>query len=512
VQLLLESAPASAEPAAIRSARWPWAVAAVALTGAAALAFVHFRETTPETPAVSFSLEAPPATNFMNEYGAFAASPDGRSVVFAARGKTGVSSLWLRPLDSLVARSLPGTEGGNFPTWSPDSRSLAYLADGKLKRVEITGGAPLTLGNAENTRVTPTGTWNRDGVILFGSATGLQRVSASGGGATPLTTVDPGKKEGGHGYPQFLPDGDRFLYFVDSIDTSVQGVYAASLSHPDQRQQIVRTAAKALYVPPRGTFPGYLLWLQEQTLLAQRFDVATLKREGDPVSVAEGIGLNPGNPVRAAFWASDGGLLVYLANPTLNKRPVVWVNRDGKQLGEAAPEDDFRTVALAPGGERMAVERADATSGRTNIDIWLREFGRGVMTRLTFDAAEDGQPVWSPDGKQVAFASSREGSVPQIYRKDASGAGTEDRLTEGGNAKLPLDWSKDGRYLLYRESNPATDRDLMALPMAGDRTADRGSEYPLSREHRRDFPRWPMGRLRLQRLGRKPAICAGVPG
>jgi Tol biopolymer transport system component len=184
--------------------------------------------------------------------------------------------------------------------------------------------------------------------------------------------------------------------------------------------------------------------------------------------VAEGIGLNPGNPMRAAFWASDAGLLVYLANPMVSKRPIVWFNREGK-LGEAAPEDDFRTIARAPNGERMAVERADATGGRASIDIWLRDFGRGVMTRLTFDAAQDRQPVWSPDGKYVAFASNRDGNVFQIYRKDASGAGMEERLTEGGNSKLPLDWSKDGRYLLYRESNPTTDRDLMALPMTGDR-------------------------------------------
>src|SRR5262249_7574968 len=150
----------------------------------------------------------------------------------------------LRPLDSLAARPLPGTAGGNFPTWSPDSKSLAFLADNKLKRVEITGGAPLSLCDAANTRVTPTGTWNRDGVILFGSSGGLQRVSASGGGATLLTKVDS-PKESGHGYPQFLPDGNHFIYFVDSNDPNVQGVYSSSLTNPAQRQQIVRTAAKA---------------------------------------------------------------------------------------------------------------------------------------------------------------------------------------------------------------------------------------------------------------------------
>lgn len=437
---------------------------------AGGLAVVHFRETPPALQAVQFSLEPPPDSTFADEYGGFAASPDGRYVVLTARAaRGGVPSLWLRPLDSLTARALPGTEGANFPTWSPDSRSLAFASNGKLRRIEITGGAPLTLGDAEGSSVSPTGTWNRDGVILFGGSDGLKRVSASGGGATSLTKIDPARKETGHGYPQFLPDGNRFLYYVDSNDQNVRGVYASSLGNPAQRQQILRTAAKAVYVPPRGSHPGYLLWLQDRTLLAQRFDADSLKLEGDPVSVTEEIGLNPTNPMRAAFWASDAGLLTYFSNPSSLKRPIVWIGRDGKQLGEAAPDDTFYSLALAPGAERMAVERGEAGSGRINQDIWLREFARGVMTRLTFDPGRDGFPVWSPDGKQVAFSSDREGGTPQIYRKDASGAGTEERLTDGANSKVVLDWSKDGKYLLYREERPGTGRDLMALPLEGDK-------------------------------------------
>ena len=158
---------------------------------------------------------------------------------------------------------------------------------------------------------------------------------------------------------------------------------------------------------------------------------------------------------------------MYLSNPASIKRPIVWISRDGKQLGEAAPEGNFNALALAPGGQRLAVERTVTTGGRANRDIWL--LARGVMTRLTFDAARDGFPVWSPDGKQVAFSSDRDGSVAQIYRKDASGAGLEERLTEGPNQKYVLDWSRDGKYLLYREGNPTTGRDLMALPLQGDK-------------------------------------------
>jgi Tol biopolymer transport system component/predicted Ser/Thr protein kinase len=469
VQLLLESESPVEVQSRPRSTRWPLAVAAAAVAGLASIAFIHFRETAPESQAVMFSVDAPADSSFYLQYGGFAASPDGRYVILAVRSKTGTSSLWVRPLDSLAARPLPGTEGGNFPTWSPDSRSIAFLADNRLKRIEIAGGAPLTLGDVASSRVSPTGTWNRDGVILFGSAAGLQRVSASGGGATPLTKVDPSRKETGHGYPQFLPDGNRFLYFVESGDPNVQGVYASSLANASQRQQILRTGAKAVYVPPAGRYPGYLLWLQDRTLLAQRFDPNALKLEDNPLSVGEGIGLNPGISVRSAFWASDAGLLVYFSNPLGTKRPVVWMSRDGKQLEEAAPVDAYIGLSLAPGAERMAMVRAErAGPGRQNFDVWLREFSRGVMTRLTFNPADYRTPVWSPDGKYVAFVSDGAGSVFQIYRKESSGSGSEERLTEGDYSKSLLDWSKDGRYLLYREETP-TGRDLMALPLAGDR-------------------------------------------
>ena len=466
VALLLETAPGSqpqTAPSVARSNRWPWAVAAAAVAGLGALAFVHFRETPPEQQAIKFILDAPPESSFFDQYGGFAVSPDGRYVVLTVRAR-GPVSLWLRPLDSLAARPLPGTEGGNFPTWSPDSKSVVFAAGGKLKRVEITGGAPLTLADAPGSAVSPAGTWNRDGVILFGSASGLQRVSASGGGATLLTKV--AAKESGHGYPQFLPDGNRFLYFSASSDPNTQGIYASSLREPGQHRLILRTSAKAVYAPPRGAAPGYLVWMQNQTLVAQRFDDGSLALSGDPVSVAEEVGRAPNAPLRAAFWA-EAGLLTYFVKPEAARTTIAWIGRDGKKLEDASPGDTIRSLALAPDATRMAIERTE--SSQTNWDVWLREFRTGITTRLTFDPADDSNPVWSPDGKMIAFSSNRDGGVLQLYRKPASGAGTEERLTEGGNPKTVLDWSHDGRYLLYREDNPQTNRDLMALPLEGDR-------------------------------------------
>ncbi|HTB13415.1 MAG TPA: hypothetical protein VK752_17660 [Bryobacteraceae bacterium] len=277
--------------------------------------------------------------------------------------------------------------------------------------------------------MSPTGTWNRAGVILFGSPGGLQRISASGGGATLLTLVDSAKQESGHGYPQFLPDGNRFLYFVDSVDPNVRGVYASSLGDPEQRQLIVRTSAKAVYVPRRAAYPGYLLCMQDQTLLAH-FAADSLRLEGDPVSVAQNISLNPNALVRAAFLGLRCGLLTYFAVLASLKQPIIWMSRDGKLLGEVASEGYFHDLALAPGAQRMAVTITSPGS-RREWNISTREFARRVTTRLTFGSNEDTLPVWSPAGKQVAFSSNREGGMFQIFRKDASGAGQEERLTEG---------------------------------------------------------------------------------
>ncbi|HET9215911.1 MAG TPA: protein kinase, partial [Terriglobia bacterium] len=445
-----------------------WVVAGLLGAGLVALATIHFREPEPRQQAVQFLLEAPASSLFINQYGGFAPSPDGRYVVFSARAPE-FQGLWLRPLDSTVARPLPGTENANFPFWSPDSKSLGFYVNGKIKRIEVTGGAPLTLADASESPVTTTGAWNSNGVILFGGAGGLMRVPAAGGGATPLTKTDTTKLESGHGYPQFLPDGERFLYFIASSDTGVQGVYSSSLSAPDKRQQILRTAAKAVFAPARGPYPNYLLWMQDQALLAQEFDPATLKLVGDPVSVAEQVGLNPTTIIRASFWPSDSGLLIYFALPAQRKRSIRWFSRDGRVQSEAAPLDTFNRVALDPTGERVAAVRADTTGQIVNQDVWIHELRDGRKTRLTFNPLVDDIPVWSPDGKKIAFSSTREDSVAQIYRKDVSGAGEEEQLTQGPSPKLVLDWSQDGRYLLYREQNPRTNRDLMALPLEGDR-------------------------------------------
>ncbi|HEV2198667.1 MAG TPA: protein kinase [Bryobacteraceae bacterium] len=452
-----------APPERVRRSRpLPWAVAAVMTVAAAGVAGYFLTRPAPLALTSQFTVDSPPDTIFTNQFAATAISPDGRFLVFSAAVGSAATNLRLRPFDSLAARSVPGTEGGNFPFWSPDSKSIAFFASGKLKRIDVEGGAPLVLCDAPiagNGSVG--GAWNRDGVILLGAPDGLHRVLASGGVPMLLTKADAAGQELGHGYPQYLPDGKRFLYFVQSGNSNTQGIYAGSLDRPQDRVQILRTDAKALYEPAVASHPGYLLWLREQTLLAQRFGAATLRLEGDPTPLAEDIALN-GN--RAAFWTSGAGLLVYRTGGNYSKAKLVWIGRDGRPLGNAGPEDSYASLRLSPDGKRAAVGRRDPAG---YDDTWLLEFGRGVFTRFTFDPKDDTGPVWSPDGRQIAFSSNRSGFY-QLYRKDSAGAGQEEQLTSGPSNKTLSDWSRDGRYLLYTGRGKGGD-DLMALPLEGER-------------------------------------------
>jgi serine/threonine protein kinase len=467
---LLIGAGSTSTSTQVAARRWPWILAAAASVAAStAFTALWLREPAPQRQQIQFALEPPPATQFNNGPNAMTPSPDGRFIVFGAGEAPDSSVLWLRSLDTLTARPLPGTEGGAFTFWSPDSKSLAFTAGGKLKRIAITGGPAVTLADSNGAPVTPIGTWNQDGVILFGSNAGLRRVSASGGESTLLTKTDPARKEAGHGFPQFLPDGKRFLYFVQSTDAEVQGVYVSSLDAPERRQRIVRTASKAFYAPSHAGYGAYLLWLQDQTLLAQRFEADEMRLLGEPVAIAEDIAFGQLGPVRAAYWVSDAGLLVYFGGAALEQRRIVWMSRDGRPAGEAIPPDRFGSLALSPDTQQIAVERTvrDSRGATAKQDVWLWTVENKRMTKLTFDAQRDRYPIWSPDNRRIAFVSDRTEGIPQIYRKDSSGGSEDERLTDGPNGKITMDWSRDGRYLLYREVSRQTGMDLWALPLDG---------------------------------------------
>ena len=427
------------------------------------------RERPAASASIEFTIEPPAGTVFANIQSGSAVSPDGQHIVFSAGTAGKPASLWLRRLATMNAEMLAGTQGATSPVWSPDGKSIAFMAERKLKRLDLSGGPAVTLADVPNADPNQPGAWSKDGVILFGCACGLESVKASGGPVTRLRSVDKKIQEVAYGAPQFLPDGDRFLYTVFATDPKLQGVYASSLRDPSQRTLIVNTRAKGVYVAPRQARPGYLLWLEKQTLQARPFDGESLQWQGDPISLAEPVAMTGGEAARGAFWASDAGLLLYSIGAIVDRKsPLVWFSYDGKRLGDAAPEGPYNAFAISRDQTSVAITNmpiGDSPDG----DVYVWDFTRKTNSKITFSPNIDENPVWSPDGRQIAFCSNRDGEFFQLYLKDASGAGEEQRLGFESRHQDPLDWSPDGRYLVYRQMNPKTGWDLMLLPLKGDR-------------------------------------------
>jgi serine/threonine protein kinase/Tol biopolymer transport system component len=383
----------------------------------------------------------------------FAISPDGRRLVFVAYDQ-GQARLWLRPLDATTAQPLAGTEGAMYPFWSPDSRALGFFADAKLKRIDIRGGVPQTLASAPAARG---GTWNADGLIVFtpSGLGALSSVPSRGGDVATVTTVDR-PHQASHLFPQFLPDGRRFLFFVQgSADT--QGVYLGSLDSP-KTQRLTSADSAGAYLPP-----GWVLFLRQGTLVARRFDSTRGELTGDPITVADPVGPDVSNFSGAAS-ASRDGIVAYRSIGT-GRRQLTWFDRAGKLLGTVGVPDDNELVgpSLSPDGLRIAAHRTLLG----NTDIWIFDAARA--TRFTFDASRDLFPIWSPDGRYVAFDSNRSGHR-YFYRKQSDLAGAEVPFLETPEDKVLNDWSPDGQSILYVTPNdPRTGADIWYLRLSGDR-------------------------------------------
>jgi len=435
-----------------------WSMAAATMLIAAALAFEHFRETLPQQQTARFEIAAPEKSTLYN----FELSPDGRYMAMVA-GQAGKIQLWVRPIDTLEARVLPDTENATLPFWSPDSAYIGFAtADGKLKKIAMSGGPAQTLCNAFTFRG---GTWNRDGVIVFSSDGSLRRVAAGGGPPTLLM-----KSNGAENYrsPEFLPGGRNFLYTATGGTKEADGVYVGSLDGKTP-VHLLADLTNAFYMPLDRGGMGYLLFKREDTLMAQLFDPSRLRFSGDVFPVAEQVG-DAGTGYRAAASVSGNGTLAYGPGVFGEGRQLVWVNRGGRSLGTVGRPGAINFEALSRDEKRGAFGLVDVSG---NSDIWVYEFARGSTTRFSFGPVYNGEPTWSPDGTRIIFKSSAQvgGTFGDIYQKLTGGAGKEELILRVGHNLRIQDWSRNGKLLVYVPdiSDPKTSADIWLLPLEAER-------------------------------------------
>jgi Tol biopolymer transport system component len=476
--------PGAAAVSPPRGWKRPWIAAATAAIAVIATvpAALYLSRRAADPPGVRFEVPVPGSSLFVS------VSPDGRTLAYNAPDADGRPALWLRPLDSLQARVIPGTTGN--PDWSPDGRSLVFNAQGTLQRVDLAGGPPETitpLAGGGYQRAT----WSPDGVIVFSNGTRLYRVPAAGGEAVLLSQPDEARGESSHATPWFLPDGRHYLYTAWSQTPEVRAIYVASLDDPDAmaaRVRLMPAESKAIYVEP-----GYLLYLKNRTLMARAFDAERLEFTGDARPVADNVQYNPASGA-AAFAASSGGTILFRRGaPALAadvSREWKWADRKGQLSDPVGPPHGDNHVVLSHDGSRLAFSVGPPDAA----DIWVHDITRGVRMRLTTDPATDVFPVWSPDDTQLVFASATaprapsQGTAPGgeggnaqepsrengLYRKPANGAVPE-RLLIGHEPRvtfLPGSTSSDGTIVAVRivatpDGRNPTSTDLWLVPPDG---------------------------------------------
>jgi eukaryotic-like serine/threonine-protein kinase len=433
-----------------------WSIVGLLGLAAIALGFLRFSEGK-EEPHVTRTSVLPPERATFDNGSLPAVSPDGRRLAFVAT-LDDKDLLWVRDLDSPAARPLPGTDGAYEPFWSPDGRFIAFFADGKLKKIDVAGGPVLNLCDAPVGRG---GSWSKNEIIVFApnDKGGLSRVAAAGGPVTSVTELDQALSETSHRLPWFLPDGRHFLYTSWSTPEKT-AIYVAALDSKTRRP-IVAAISNAVYTPP-----GYLLFLSERTLMAQPFDAGKAEIIGDPVPIAEKIDHSSLVGAQGQFSSSQNGVLTYASGTEAN-RQMTWFSRSGKVIGTIGPPGTLRRPTISPDGKTVVVDRADLQTGF--FGLWAHDLTRGTASRFTFNSkANDQNPIWSPDGSHIAFSSSRDGGW-NLYQKAIGGAVQDEPLDKAEHTKHPLDWSRDGRYIIESVVDPKTSYDIWVLPLFGDR-------------------------------------------
>jgi Tol biopolymer transport system component len=434
---------------ALGPGRRPIVVGLVALLFGAVIASLAIwnLKPTPPRPVSRFTIALPPGQQLAGPGGgpaAAALSPDGTHLAYVA-SQGGTQQLYLRAMDNLEARPIPGTEGGVGPFFSPDGQWVGFFAGGKLKKVSVSGGAAVTLGDAP----VPLGaSWSSQGTIAFASSANvsLQQVPDAGGAPQPLTRIEKG--EVGHRWPEFLPGGKGVLFAAGGTGLNFANAQVAVQSvATGERRNLVQGATQPRYAPS-----GHLVYLQGGSLMAMPFDPQRLTATGVAVPVVEGV---------LQYGISATGSLVYVSGGQSQSK-LVWVNRNGVEQSLAAPAHAYVRPQLSPDGRRVAVGIVEQET-----QVWLYDLSRDTLTRLTFEGNVNLNPAWTPNGKRIAFNSSKEETLANIFWQLADGSGGLERLTSGEYVQVPMSWSPDGQLLAFIELNPTTGLDIWVLRMGG---------------------------------------------
>ncbi len=431
--------------------RLAWILAALLPLLAAALTHFVTARQTPALPSTRFEVPAPDRATSVNYQ---LLSPDGRKLAFIAT-VDGVTSLWVRPLDSLEARPLPGTEGvENDYIWSSDSASVAFVLRDRLHRLALSGGPPFAI--CELKGELETGEWGPDGTILLSNQRAglIYRVSASGGTPAPVTTKADGE---GHAYPTFLPDGRHFLYLARRNPIDKSEVYVASLDSPERR--LLLSAESQPYYSP----PGFILFVRGGTLLAQPFDARALRVHGEAVSLADNVPYMGVDPY-ADFSVSRDGTLAFRRQPSLRTQ-LTWFDRTGRALGTIGGPGPYSQPALSPDGTRLVVVGEEALGSSR---IWLFDLERGSSRPLTEPGTYAG-PLWSRDGRSILVGTGLRGVTGDLRRRAWDGTGSEEILLTAKGPVRPGDLSPDGRALAYMTVSPLRGPDILMLSLVGER-------------------------------------------
>jgi Tol biopolymer transport system component len=463
-----------------RSSRTAWATVAILsitlMTVGLLWAREHFHPS-PEPAAIRFETGFPegwalaPVGAVGFSVAPVAISPDARRLAFVAIGPEKKNQIWIRPLDSLTAQPLAGTEGSSSPFWSPDNRFLGFFADGNLKKIDISGGPAVTLCPATENMG---GTWSASGVIVFSPGAGsLQKVSTAGGVPTPATQLVNGQTL--HWRPSFLPDGRHFLYRSNTPGQKGP-IYVASLDAMDSTLVLNADSANAIYSQ------GHLLFLLGSTLMAQSFDAKRLVVSGEPTPVAEQVQSQSSIVPNGIFSASANGVLVYSVGSSVIGSELVWFDRAGKEISKLGEVARYAEVELSPNGQRLAVSVRTQTSGKTDL--------------------------WTPDGKNVAYQVNGKG----IFLKPSGSSTTERRLLENTHTEYPDSWTPDQRALIYEVDDPKTSWDIWVLPLAEGSKPYPFIQAPLRQEYGRISPDGRWVAYRSTESGRDEVYVVPFPG